>query len=133
MLSAEVFQLAGYNVSVRSVAGVETCVFFRGSGLNIAFDMVRGPLAAAVRCARETPAACLTLPLHSTALRRASTQGLSPERCHGVQQGVHHARSPGPLRGRAPARRTTRCVGLHAPPPPLVQRAHANVDPSLQS
>ena len=39
--SAQLFRLAGYDVAIRSVAGVETCIYFPKQGLNCAFDMVR--------------------------------------------------------------------------------------------
>ena len=38
--SAQLFRLAGYDVAIRSVAGVETCIYFPKQGLNCAFDMV---------------------------------------------------------------------------------------------
>lgn len=39
MQSAQLFKLAGHEVWVRSIAGVETCVYFLTRGLRVAFDM----------------------------------------------------------------------------------------------
>ena len=47
--SAQLFRLAGYDVAIRSVAGVETCIYFPKQGLNCAFDMVRR-LVLCCRC-----------------------------------------------------------------------------------